>query len=116
VPLTTPGPTVTVALPPGGTTALVSVTAGVQGSSGSISCYMSFTVSGVTNTLVVMDSHALTLVSNQLQQASASFVITGLSGASATFTAQYRGSGGTCNYQNRSIWAIPLPVSGVGSG
>jgi hypothetical protein len=78
-------PSVTVALPPGGTTALVSVTAGVQGSSGSISCYMSFTVSGGTNTLVVMDSHALTLVSNQLQQASASFVITGLSGASATF-------------------------------
>jgi hypothetical protein len=77
---------------------------------------MSFTVSGGLNTQVTMDAHALTLVSNNLQQASASFDITGLSGASAAFTAQYRGTGGTCTFQNRSIWAIPLSVSGVGTG
>jgi hypothetical protein len=108
--LATAGPSVTVTLPTGSTRALVSVTSGIQGSTGSVSCYMSFLVNGA-GTLAAMDARALILVSNNLQQSSASFVVTGLSAGSNTFTAQYRGSSASadCTYSNRSIWAIPLP-------
>jgi len=106
--LGTAGPSVTVTLPAGATRALVSVTSGVQGSTGSISCYVSFQVNGA-GTLAQMDARALILTNNNLQQASATFVVSGLSAGSNTFTAQYRASSGTCTFSNRSIWAIPLP-------
>jgi hypothetical protein len=73
---------------------------------------MGFAISG-GNTIAASDANALILTNNNLQQASASFVRTGLtSGASDTFTGQYKvSSGGSpmCTYSNRSIWAIPLP-------
>jgi hypothetical protein len=111
--LTTPGPAVTVTIPAGASKALVSVTSGVTGSNGSIQCYMSFAVSGAS-TQAASDSRAqaLTGVSGtNFLQTSASFVVTGLTPGSNTFTAQYRASvnNQTCTFSNRSIWVIPLP-------
>ena len=59
-----------------------------------------------------MDARSLILVSNDFQQSTAVFVVTGLNpGVINTFHAQYRASvtTATCNFANRSIWAIPLP-------
>jgi hypothetical protein len=90
--------------------ALVSVTAGMEGFGGSSSCFMGFEVTGGP-TVAPSDGNALILAGHQLQQSSASFVVTGLTaGNSDTFEAKYRTSDGkTCTFSNRSIWAIPLP-------
>ena len=70
---------------------------------------MSFTITGGPNDLVAMNARALILVSNNVQQSTASFIVPATAGT--TFAAEYRSSVGTatCNYANRSIWAIPLP-------
>jgi hypothetical protein len=41
------------------------------------------------------------------QQASATYVVTGLSAGSYTFTARYRSSGGTCHFSNRGLIVTP---------
>ena len=87
---------------------LVTVSSGMSNSTGGGSDFMSFAVSGAT-TVVASDAQALILGGNNLQAASASFVVTGLTAGSNTFTAQYKVSGGTGTFVNRSIWAIPLP-------
>ena len=99
-----PGPVVTVTVPPSGKV-LVSVTSGVQSTTGSASCGMSFTVNGLAS-----DTRAVILLGNNFQQASASFVVTVPPGP-ITFTALYRrvGGAGTCTFSNRSMWVIPLP-------
>jgi hypothetical protein len=109
--LTTPGPAVTVTIPASGR-ALVSVTSGMIGSSGAVSCFMSFAGSGA-NIFAATDANAVTLSAGTLQRASASSVLTGLTPGSATFTAKYKREGGggaaNCTFVNRSIMAIPLP-------
>jgi hypothetical protein len=105
--LATPGPAVTVTVPASGKV-LVSVTSGMKNSNASNPTFMSFAVSGAT-TQAATDTRALSLLGNNFQQASASFVLTGLTPGSTTFTAKYRTDGGTATFQNRSIWAIPLP-------
>jgi hypothetical protein len=109
--LATTGPAVTAtisATTPGSGRALVSVTSGTQATNGSTSMFMSFAVSGAT-TMAATDTRALVLLGNNLQQASASFVVTGLNAGSTTFTAKYKVSGsGTATFSNRSIWVIPL--------
>jgi hypothetical protein len=70
--------------------------------------FMSFAISGNT-TMSATDTRALILLGNNLQQSSASFVVSGLNPGSNTFTAQYRVQGsGTATFSNRSMWAIPL--------
>jgi hypothetical protein len=105
--LTTPGPAVTLVVPASGRV-LISVTAGIQTTQGGALGFMSFAMSGA-NTSSGNDATALNLLGNDFQKASASFVLSGLTPGSTTFTAVYRTSAGTSTFQNRSIWAIPLP-------
>jgi hypothetical protein len=105
--LGTVGPAVTVNVPASGKV-LVSVTAGMFDSNNSALNFMSFAISGAT-TQAAADTRGLSLLGNTAQQASASFVVTGLNAGSTTFTAKYRTSAGTATFQNRSIWVIPLP-------
>jgi hypothetical protein len=84
----------------------------MTGSSGAVSCYVSFATSGA-NSAAAVDANAVTLASGTLQRASASAVLSGLTPGGATFTAKYRreggGGSGSCTFVNRSIMAIPLP-------
>jgi hypothetical protein len=105
--LATPGPAITLVVPPSGRV-LVSVTSGIETTTGSAVGYMSFALSGA-NTAAGSDTTALNLLGNVFQKASASFVVSGLTPGSTTFTAVYRTTAGTGTFQNRSIWAIPLP-------
>jgi hypothetical protein len=81
----------------------------MQATNGSTSMFMSFAVSGAS-TQAASDARSLILLGNALQQSTASFVVSGLTPGSTTFTAQYRVSGsGTATFSNRSMFVIPLP-------
>ena len=97
--LATSGPAITLTVPPSGRV-LVSVTSGMTGGTGSTSCFMSFVVSG-GSALAASDARALILTNNNLQQASASFIVALTPSTSATFTAQYRASASTCTFVSR---------------
>jgi hypothetical protein len=89
---------------------LIGVTAGIETSTGGGSGYMSFAMTGANNVPPPTDnSTALNLIGNDFQKASATFVLSGLTPGSTTFTAEYRTNGGTATIQNRSIWVIPIP-------
>jgi len=109
--LNTPGPAVTLTIPASGRV-LVSVTSGMTGSSGAVSCVMSFAGTGA-NIFAASDANAVTLSAGTLQRASASSVLTLPNAGGTTFTAMYKREGGggaaTCAFVNRSIMAIPLP-------
>jgi hypothetical protein len=108
VDLATVGPAVTVTIPASGRV-LVSVSAGTANTTGGGSDFMGFAISG-TDTRAASDGNALILGGNNLQAATASFIVTGLTAnGSDIFTAKYRVSGGTGAWSNRSIWAIPIP-------
>jgi hypothetical protein len=104
--LTTTGPTVTVNVSSAGT-AVVTVTALEGASVAGDSCYMSFAVSGAT-TVAAADAQSLVETSGQ-QQASATFVVTGLHAGSNTFTAKYtsNAAANTCHFANRSLIVTP---------
>jgi hypothetical protein len=77
--------------------------------------WMSFAVSGAS-TVAASDIRSLarehgTSSSTGYIQASAVYVVTGLTNGSNTFTAKYRVSGttGTDAFANRSIIVVPLP-------
>jgi hypothetical protein len=78
---------------------------------------MSFDVSGdTTRPAPTDDSNALILADTTIQAASATYVVPGLpAGGTFTFTAVYRSPPGnaSCNFDNRSIWALPLTASEV---
>jgi hypothetical protein len=109
--LATVGPAVTLSVPASGRV-LVSVTSGMTGSSGAVSCFMSFAGTGA-NAITAVDANSVTLASGTLQRASAASVLSGLTAGSTTFTGKYKREGGggsaTCTFVNRSIMAIPLP-------
>jgi hypothetical protein len=76
---------------------------------------MGFAVSGATT---VAASEAKSLAFGQsggitpptvTQQASATFLVSGLTAGANTFTAKYAVSGGTGTFVNRSIIVMPLP-------
>jgi hypothetical protein len=107
--LATVGPAVTVVVPVSGRV-LISVTAGIETSNNNGSGFMSFAMSGAnTAAAPTDDSTALNQVGNDFQKASASFVLSGLTAGSTTFTAVYRTDSGTATFRNRSIWVMPLP-------
>jgi hypothetical protein len=91
--------------------ALVTVTGLMSNLAGTNGCFMGFQAGGV----VVSDNQALSLqgadikLANTAIQASATFLVTGLTTGSNTFTAKYRAGGSTCTFANRSIIVIPLP-------
>jgi hypothetical protein len=71
---------------------------------------VSLALSGANNAAAPTDnSEALNLIGNDFQKATATFVLSGLTPGSSTFTAQYRTNSATATFQNRSIWVIPLP-------
>jgi hypothetical protein len=111
VDLATVGPAVTLTVPASGRV-LVSVTSGMTGSSGSVSCFMSFAATGASSVAAV-DANSVTLASSTLQRASASSVLSGLTPGATTFTGKFKreggGGSGSCTFVNRSIMAIPLP-------
>jgi hypothetical protein len=102
------GPSVELTVPASGRV-LVSVTAGMVGSTGSTSCFMGFEV--LPGPTPASDANALILAGNATQKASASFVVNGLTAGAHTFEAKYRAASAqsTCTFFNRSIFAIPLP-------
>jgi hypothetical protein len=88
--------------------AIVTVTGGMDNSTASNPGFMAFAMSGA-NTSAGNDATALNLIGNGFQKASGSFVLSGLTPGSTTFTAKYRTTGGTETFQNRYIWVLPLP-------
>ncbi len=71
------------------------------------SCFMSFAVSGAT-TVAAADAEAVMQTGGQ-QQGSATYVVTGLTAGSNTFTAKYRSSAAanTCHFSNRALIVTP---------
>jgi hypothetical protein len=100
-------------VPPSGRV-LVTVTSNIDVSTSSVAGAMSFAVTG-GDTRASGNDHALILTpaGSQVQAASASYVVSGLTpGALDTFTAQYAAPGpvnAVASFSNRQIWAIPLP-------
>jgi hypothetical protein len=92
--------------------ALVTVTANATNNSGNAGAfsYMSFAASGVAASDVRSFSFDTAGNSTSLSiQASGTFLATGLTPGSNTFTAKYRVSSGTGTWLNRSIVVVPLP-------
>jgi hypothetical protein len=103
--LATTGPTVTVNVSAAGT-AVITVTAFEDAAAGGDSCYMSFASTSGPTSVAASDSQAV-METGGGQQASATYVVTGLSAGSYTFTARYRSSGGTCHFSNRGLIVTP---------
>ena len=109
--LTTAGPSTTVTVTATGK-ALVTVTGQVMNSLGGDGCNMAFAVSGST-IVAASDAQALSYINNdgnqfnaRSKQFSATYLVTGLTAGSNTFTAKYRAvTGGTCTFANRNIIA-----------
>jgi len=92
-----------------GLAALVTVTGQLSNSTNNRLCYMSFAVSGAT-TVAASDATAIlynTSVANTAAQMSATYLVTGLTSGSNTFTAKYRASANTCTFVNRNIIVTP---------
>lgn len=109
VDLTTPGPAVTVTT---GTRALVILTGQIQSTTAARQVWMGFAVSGAT-TVAAADTQALMLTTSGISaptiQVSASFLVTGLTAGSNTFTAKYKSdSGATAYFSNRGITVINM--------
>jgi len=88
-------------------TAVVTLTALEGASVTGDSCYMSFAVTGAT-TIAAADAQSLVETSGQ-QQASATFVVTGLNAGSNTFTAKFssNAAANTCHFANRALIVTP---------
>ena len=101
--LSTAGPAVTITT---GTKALVTITGYFYSGAGDYPfSFIGFVVSGAS-TVAVSDTHSLTnrsLSSTPIIQASAVYLLTGLTAGSNVFTLKYRVTSGTGNFKNRSI-------------
>lgn len=101
--MATAGPAVTVTT---GTKAIVVITALLY-NSGSNDSFMSFAISGSSS--VAADSKfSLTNNGTSGIQASATYLVTGLTAGSNTFTAKYAVGAGTGTFARRHITVIPL--------
>jgi hypothetical protein len=106
--LTTVGPSLTVNVSSSGT-ALVMLTAQLSNSNANRICYMGFAVSGAS-TVAASDAQSVSLTSasaNATAQVTATYLVTGLTPGSNTFTAKYRRTNNTCTFVNRSIVITP---------
>jgi len=101
--LTTSGPAVTVTVSSSGK-ALVTLTGALNNTTGT--CYMAFAVSGAT-TSSASDTLAVSAGPSP-EQMSATYLVTGLTAGSNTFTAKYRSSdGSSCQFSSRNVIVIP---------
>jgi hypothetical protein len=111
--LTTVGPAATVTIPASGR-AMVILTANEANSSATgANTYMGFAVSGAT-TIAPSDAQTFNFANGGAAntvsvQGSATYLVTGLTAGSNTFTAKYRVNGATGTWSNRSIVVLPLP-------
>ena len=82
------------------------LTSGMFNSNDDFSCYMSF---GTGDATTASDTTALIITGKHLDvvQASATYLVTGLTAGSVTFTAYYHAAGNTCTFANRSIIVFP---------
>ncbi len=101
--LATAGPAVTLTT---GTSVLVILSAELT-SSGGFYSYMSFAVSGAT-TVAASDTNSIRMYGNNNTSAARSFILTGLTAGSNTFTTKYRASGGTSSIAQRDIVIVRL--------
>ena len=103
--LTTAGPAVTLTT---GTKALVIITANIFNATAANYSYMGFAVSGAT-TVAAGTAQALWTVGTNTIQASAGYLVTGLTAGSNTFTNKYRTEvATTATFSNRSITVIDM--------
>jgi hypothetical protein len=100
------GPAVVATIPGNSTgSALVTVTADVSPTAGSLAC-MSFSGPGIS----ASDTQALCFDNGGNNQASATFLVSGITSGVQTITAQYRTTGGkSAGFSNRSIIVVPMP-------
>jgi collagen type I alpha len=106
----TPGPTVTVAVPPSGQ-GLVALTATIVPNIPGAGGEMSFVSTGGSGNVAPSDSLSLAMAGsgNDYQRASGTFHLTGLSPGSHTFTAKYRTFNSGAAFADRSLIVMPLP-------
>lgn len=107
--MTTPGPAVTVTIGANGL-ALVSIFCDQANDTIDAKTYMGFAISGAT-TVAASDNFAVSFQSAKAAaayQGSATFLVTGLTAGSNTFTAKYRVSSGTGTFIRRKITVVPL--------
>ena len=103
--LATVGPAVTVTT---GTKALVTVTTRVSNSLGvSGNVYAGFAVSGAT-TIAAIDAYSVGWTVSAAPMTSATYLLTGLTAGSNTFTLKYKTNGGTSNFQNRHVTVVDM--------
>ena len=85
--------------------AIVILQADITGSTGSTDSFMSFAVSGAT-TLAASDARSITVHGNATTTVTKTFLVTGLTNGSNTFTAKYR-STVTGTFANRILIVHP---------
>ena len=106
--LATAGPAVTAVVSPSGSV-LIMLTAKLSNSNANRTCWMGFAVSGAT-TVAAADAQSLNFISANADasaQFTATYLITGLTAGSNTFTAKYKASNNACTFVNRSITITP---------
>ena len=107
--LTTVGPAATVTVSSSGLKALVTISAQLSNSNNNRLCLMAFDVTGAT-TVAASDAQAILYTTSgggTAAQMSATYLVTGLTAGSNTFTAKYRASANTCTFTNRNIIVTP---------
>ncbi len=104
--LTTSGPVVTITT---GTKALVTISSELNVDASNRGGFVSFAVSGAT-TLAASDRYSLYFYNtNTLYcQASATYLVTGLTAGSNTFTAKYKTNGNTVYFTDRTLTVIDM--------
>ena len=108
--LATVGPSATVTVSSSGQKALVTLTARLSNTNANRQCFVAFAVTGAT-IVAASDAQAVletTPVANRPVQMSATYLVTGLTSGSNTFTAKYRASNNTCTFVNRNIIVTPF--------
>lgn len=107
--LATSGPAVTLTIGANGL-ALVCIGAVADNATGNQASIMGYAVSGAT-TVAATDATCGWMYSNtggQVGGISRTYLHTGLTAGSNTFTAKYRATGGTGDFQQRTISVVPL--------
>ena len=107
--MTTSGPAVTVTVTTVGK-AVVTLTSFISTATSDNGCFVGFAVSGAT-TVSAADTQSLKFYSpsgTAETVTTATYLVTGLTAGSNTFTAKYRSEAGwTCTYANRNIIVTP---------
>lgn len=108
--LETPGPSVTIEVPPSGVVR-VDLRARLANATAGTFAFMGFALSG-ENTAAAADEYALGLQSpggNTMWQVGIPFIIAGLNPGETTFTCKYRVTNGTGAFQRRGIIVTTMP-------